>query len=269
MKSTPFSFEFELKFMKFEVLTIFPEIIECYIKHGVVGKALNKGIAEVKIYNLRDFTSDKHKKVDDYPYGGGAGMVMQIEPFYKAIMHVKEDKKPKKLLLLSPQGRKFTQKLAQEFIEENKGMVLICGRYEGIDERVKAFVDEEVSVGDYVLSGGELAALVIIDSIVRLIPGALGDELSAVEDSFMKGLLDYPHYTRPEDFKGMKVPEVLLSGDHKKIALWRKRQALKNTLKNRPDLLKNLSRDDMKILKELCSEINKKILEGVYEPVNN
>ncbi|WP_353684846.1 tRNA (guanosine(37)-N1)-methyltransferase TrmD [Thermodesulfovibrio sp. 3907-1M] len=255
--------------MKFEVLTIFPEIIECYIKHGVLGKALNKGIVEVKVYNLRDFTSDKHKKVDDYPYGGGAGMVMQIEPFYNAIMHLKADEKPRKLVLLSPQGRKFTQKLAQKFMEESKAMVLICGRYEGIDERVKAFVDEEVSIGDYVLSGGELAALVIIDSVVRLIPGALGDELSAVEDSFMKGFLDYPHYTRPEDFKGMKVPEVLLSGDHKKIALWRKRQALKNTLKNRPDLLKNLSPEDMRILKELCSEINKKILEGVHESVNN
>uniref|UniRef100_A0A7C4EKT1 tRNA (guanine-N(1)-)-methyltransferase n=1 Tax=Thermodesulfovibrio aggregans TaxID=86166 RepID=A0A7C4EKT1_9BACT len=255
--------------MRFEVLTIFPEVIECYLKHGVLGRALNKGIAEVKIHNLRDFTTDKHKKVDDYPYGGGAGMVMQIEPFYNALTHIKSDHVPRKVILLSPQGRRFNQTIAQEFYRKDKMLTLICGRYEGIDERVKAFVDEEISIGDYVLSGGELAALVIIDSIVRLIPGALGDELSAEEDSFMRGFLDYPHYTRPEEFKGMKVPEILLSGNHKKIALWRKKEALKNTLKNRPDLLKNLSSEEMKILKELCSEINKKILEGVHEPVNN
>lgn len=255
--------------MKFEVLTIFPEVIECYLKHGVVGRALNKGIAEVKVYNLRDFTTDRHRKVDDYPYGGGAGMVMQIEPFYNALRHIKSDGIPRKVILLSPQGRRFTQRIAKEFYKEEKTLTLICGRYEGIDERIKAFVDEEISIGDYVLSGGELAALVIIDSVVRLIPGALGDELSAEEDSFMKGFLDYPHYTRPEEFEGMRVPDILLSGDHKKIALWRKKEALRNTLKNRPDLLKNLSAEDMKILKELCSEINKKILEGVHEPVNN
>lgn len=255
--------------MKFEILTIFPEVIECYIKHGVIRKALEKGIAEVKIYNLRDYTRDKHKKVDDYPYGGGAGMVMQIEPFYNALNYIKKDMKPRKVILLSPQGLRFTQKVAKEFLEEGKGIVLICGRYEGIDERIKTLIDEEISIGDYVLSGGELPALVIIDSILRLLPGALGDDLSAKEDSFMKGLLDYPHYTRPDDFKGMRVPEVLLSGDHKKIALWKKKEALRNTLRSRPDLLKNLSTEDMKILKELCSEINKKFLEGFHEPVNH
>lgn len=255
--------------MKFEVLTIFPEVIECYIKHGVVGKALEKGIAEVKIYNLRNYTKDKHKKVDDYSYGGGVGMVMQIEPFYNALVQIKEDQKPKKVILLSPHGRRFSQKVAKQFLEENKGIVLVCGRYEGIDARIKFFIDEEISIGDYVLSGGELPALVIIDSILRLMPGALGDDLSAREDSFMKDLLDYPHYTRPDEFKGIRVPEVLLSGDHKKIAYWRRKESLRITLNSRPDLLKNLSTEDMKILKELCSEINKEILEGFHEPVNN
>lgn len=253
---------------KFEVLTIFPELIECYLSFGVLGKALKKGLAEVKVYNLRDFTSEKHKKVDDYPYGGGAGMVMQIEPFYNAIMHIKSDGQPRKVILLSPQGKRFNQAVAQDFYKEEKGLVFICGRYEGIDERVKAFVDEEVSIGDYVLSGGELAALVIIETVVRLIPGALTDA-SVKEDSFMKGYLDYPHYTRPEEFKGMKVPEVLLSGNHKKIELWRKKEALRKTLILRPDLLKNLSPQELRILKELCSEINTKILEGADESVNN
>ncbi|ACI20613.1 MULTISPECIES: tRNA (guanosine(37)-N1)-methyltransferase TrmD [Thermodesulfovibrio] len=255
--------------MIFEVLTIFPEFIECYLKHGIVGRALNRGIAQVKVYNLRDFTTDKHKKVDDYPYGGGAGMVMQIEPFSNAIKHIKSDGKKRKIILLSPQGKRFNQKLALEFTREEAVLTFICGRYEGIDERIKSFIDEEISIGDYVLSGGELPALVIIDSIVRLLPGALGDELSSEEDSFMKGFLDYPHYTRPEEFEGMRVPEILLSGDHKKIALWRRREALRTTFQKRPDLLKNLSQEDMKILKELCSEINKKILEDAHEPVNN
>lgn len=255
--------------MKFEILTIFPEVIECYIKHGIVGKALEKGIAEVKIYNLRNYTRDKHKKVDDYPYGGGVGMVMQIEPFYNALKQIKKDQKPKKVILLSPQGRRFSQKVAKKFLEEGKGIVLMCGRYEGIDDRIKFFIDEEISIGDYVLSGGELPALVIIDSILRLLPGALGDDLSAREDSFMKDLLDYPHYTRPDEFKGIRVPEVLLSGDHKKVAFWRRKEGLRITLNSRPDLLKNLSTEDMKILKELCSEINKEILEGFHEPVNH
>ncbi|MDI1471393.1 MAG: tRNA (guanosine(37)-N1)-methyltransferase TrmD [Thermodesulfovibrio sp.] len=254
---------------KFDVLTIFPELIECYLKYGVLGKALKKGLAEVKIYNLRDYTSDKHRKVDDYAYGGGAGMVMQIEPFYNAIKHLKSNSNPKKFILLSPQGRRFNQKVAQDFYENQKELVLICGRYEGIDERVKLFIDDEISIGDYVLSGGELAALVIIESVVRLIPEALGDELSAKEDSFMKGFLDYPQYTRPEEFEGMKVPEVLLSGNHKKIELWRKTEAIRKTLIQRPDLLKNLSNDELRILKELCSEINRKILEGENEPVNH
>ncbi len=253
----------------FEVLTIFPEVFDCYIRYGVIARALNKRVAQLKVYNLRDFTTDKHKKVDDYPYGGGAGMVMQIEPFYNALEHLKSDGKPRKVILLSPQGKRFNQEVARQFYEEGRVITLICGRYEGVDERVKAFIDEEISIGDYVLSGGELPALVIIDSIVRLIPGALGDEQSAKEDSFMKGFLDYPHYTRPEEFEGMKVPEVLLSGDHKKIALWRKKEALKNTFQRRPDLLKNLSQEDMKILTELCSEINKKILEVADEPANN
>lgn len=255
--------------MQFDVLTIFPEIIECYLKYGVVGRILNKGLAKVNLYNIRDFSSDKHKKVDDYPYGGGAGMVMQIEPMYNAINHIKSDGKKRKVVLLSPQGRRFNQQAAQEFLNDGKALLLICGRYEGIDERIKYLIDEEISIGDYVLSGGELPALVIIDSIVRLIPGALGDEMSAKEDSFSRKFLDYPQYTRPEEFNGMRVPNVLLSGNHRKIELWRRKESLRNTLFRRPDLLKNLTKDDFKILKELCSEINKKILEGSDESVNN
>lgn len=255
--------------MQFDVLTIFPEIIECYLKYGVVGRILNKGLAKVNLYNIRDFSTDKHKKVDDYPYGGGAGMVMQIEPMYNAINHIKSDGKKRKVVLLSPQGRRFNQQAAQEFLNDGKALLLICGRYEGIDERIKYLIDEEISIGDYVLSGGELPALVIIDSIVRLIPGALGDEMSAREDSFSRKFLDYPQYTRPKEFNGMRVPNVLLSGNHRKIELWRRKESLRNTLFRRPDLLKNLTKDDFKILKELCSEINKKILEGSDESVNN
>lgn len=255
--------------MQFEVLTLFPEVIDCYTKFGVVGRALKREVAKVRVYNIRDFSTDKHRKVDDYPYGGGAGMVMEIEPIFNALSTLKSDQKPRKVLLLSPQGRHFNQKLARDLANEAMTLTLICGRYEGIDERVKFLIDEEISIGDYVLSGGELAALVIIDSIVRLIPGALGDERSPIEDSFMNGLLDYPHYTRPENFMDMKVPEILLSGDHGKISLWRRKEALRRTLLRRPELLKDLSESDLKILKELCSEINKKILEGQNEPVNH
>lgn len=255
--------------MQFEVLTLFPEVIDCYTKFGVVGRALKREVAKVRVYNIRDFSTDKHRKVDDYPYGGGAGMVMEIEPIFNALSTLKSDQKPRKVLLLSPQGRHFNQKLARDLANEAMTLTLICGRYEGIDERVKFLIDEEISIGDYVLSGGELAALVIIDSIVRLIPGALGDERSPIEDSFMNGLLDYPHYTRPENFMDMKVPEILLSGDHGKISLWRRKEALRRTLLRRPELLKDLSDSDLKILKELCSEINKKILEGQNEPVNH
>lgn len=255
--------------MQFEVLTLFPEVIDCYTKFGVVGRALKREVAKVRVFNIRDFSTDKHRKVDDYPYGGGAGMVMEIEPIFNALSTLKSDRKPRKVLLLSPQGRHFNQKLARDFANEAMTLTLICGRYEGIDERVKFLIDEEISIGDYVLSGGELAALVIIDSIVRLIPGALGDQRSPIEDSFMNGLLDYPHYTRPENFMGMKVPEILLSGDHGKISLWRRKEALRRTLLRRPELLKDLSESDLKILKELCSEINKKILEGQNEPVNH
>lgn len=253
----------------FDVLTIFPEIFDCYLKFGIVGKAIERKLAEVKVYNLRSFTLNKHKKIDDYPYGGGSGMVMQIEPIYRAINEIKGDGLPRKAILLTPQGRLFNQTIAQSMVESKERFLLICGRYEGVDERVKNFIDEELSVGDYILSGGELAALVIIDSIVRLIPGALGDELSAKEESFMKGLLDYPQYTRPEEFMGMKVPQTLLSGNHAEIRKWRMKQSLKITLQRRPELLKNLSSEQIKIFKELCSEINKKILEEADESTNN
>lgn len=255
--------------MEFEVLSLFPEIFECYTKFGVIGRAVRREIVKLRVLNIRDFTYDKHRKVDDYPYGGGAGMVLEIEPIYNALNFLRKDSKERIVLLLTPEGNRFTQKRARELASLDRTVTLICGRYEGIDERVKALVDEEISIGDYVLSGGELAALVIIDTVVRLLPGTLGDERSPREDSFMDGLLDYPHYTRPEVFLDMRVPEVLLSGDHQKINLWRRKEALRRTFYRRPELLKNLSDIDFRLLKELCFEINQKILEGRDESTNH
>lgn len=222
---------------------------------GIVGRAQGLGLVQTSAHNLRDFTSDKHRSVDDYPYGGGPGMLLKAEPILKAVRSLSPTSETK-IILLSPQGQKFTQKLAEKLSLE-KHLIFICGRYKGVDERVKiALITDEISIGDYILSGGELAALVIIDAIVRLIPGAITDYQSAQYDSFEDGFLDCPHYTRPAEFEGLKVPEVLLSGDPKKIKKWQRLEAIKRTFQKRPDLLENailsiLSEDEMEFIKSL------------------
>ncbi|MBI5195960.1 MAG: tRNA (guanosine(37)-N1)-methyltransferase TrmD [Nitrospirae bacterium] len=240
--------------MKCDILTLFPDIITAYLNESILKRAQEKHLLEIKVYNIRDFASGKHKVVDDYPFGGGAGMVIKAEPLFKAVDHLKKDDVKRKVILLSPQGKPFTQTKAEELSKEIARLVFICGKYEGIDERVTtSLVDEEISVGDYVLTGGELAALIVIDASARLIPGALGDARSAEEESFSWGLLDYPHFTRPGEFEGMKVPEVLISGNHKEIWLWRRKEALRKTLKIRPDLIEKIQLTD--IDKFLISEI--------------
>jgi tRNA (guanine37-N1)-methyltransferase len=240
--------------LSFDVITLLPDIFYAYLKESILKRAIQKGLLDVKIYNLRDFAKDKHKTVDDYPYGGGSGMVMKIEPIYNAIKKIKEDGLERLVIMLSPQGKTYNQDIAEELLKINKRILLLCGRYEGIDERVREFlVDEEISIGDYILTGGELPALVIIDSITRLVPGVVGDEQSIKKESFTWGILDYPHYTRPPEFMGMKVPEVLLSGNHKEIERWRRKEALRRTLQKRPDLLKKieLTEQDKRLLEEL------------------
>lgn len=243
--------------MKCDVLTLFPDIINAYLRESIIKRAQEKNILEVRVYNIRDFTLDKHKRVDDYPFGGGPGMVLKPEPLFNAVNFLKKDNEPRRIILLSPQGKPFNQSLAEEFSREKRRLVFVCGRYEGIDERVRiSLVDEEISIGDYIMTGGELAALVIIDASVRLIQGALGDESSVEEESFSWGLLDYPHYTRPREFMGLKVPDVLISGNHREIWLWRRKEAIKKTLKARPDILKKiqLTDEDKKILSEVEEE---------------
>ncbi len=243
--------------MKCDVLTLFPDVITAYLNESILKRAQKKKLLEVKVYNIREFASDKHKTVDDYSFGGGSGMVIKPEPLFKAIDFIKKDNVPRRIILLSPQGRLFNQLLAEEFSKEKRRLVFICGRYEGIDERVKmSLADDEISIGDYVMTGGELAASVIIDASTRLIKGALGNERSVEEESFSWGLLDYPHYTRPREFQGLSVPEVLVSGNHREIWLWRRKEALKKTLKVRPDLIKEaqLTDDDKKLISEIKKE---------------
>ncbi len=220
--------------LRFDVLTIFPEIFIYPLKYGVLGKGIEKGIIEVSPRNIRDFAKGKHRVTDDYPYGGGSGMVMKPEPIVSAIEALKSDDTT--VILLDPAGEKFDQKLAFELAKLSH-IILVCGRYEGVDERVRFFVDREISVGDYILSGGEFAALIIIDAVSRLVPGVLGNTSSILSDSFVNGLLSYPLYTRPRDFRGLKVPDVLISGDHKKIEIWRKTKAEERTERKRPDIL--------------------------------
>ncbi len=221
----------------FDIVTIFPQVILSYVQESILKRASKMGLLDVKTYNLRDYTTDRHKSVDDYPYGGGPGMVMKVEPIYNAVKAIKADGKERMVIMTSPQGKVFSQEMASELARCQKRFIILCGRYEGIDERVKELlVDEELSIGDYVLTGGELAALIIIDSLTRLIPGVLGDADSAQQDSFSEGLLDYPHYTRPPEFMGLKVPEVLFSGNHREIQAWRAQESLRRTLKRRPDL---------------------------------
>jgi len=232
--------------LKFTVITIFPHMLDSALGHSILKKAQEKGLIEVEQVDLRAYTHDRHHVTDDSPYGGGQGMVMKPEPLAAAIEDARRKNAKARIVLLAPQGRVFNQSAAARLANE-KEIVLICGRYEGIDERVKAFVNEELSIGDYTLSGGEPAANVVIDAVARLIPGVLGNENSPAEDSFSDGLLEYPQYTRPEDFRGMKVPEILLSGDHEKIKQWRREQSVMLTRERRPDLLTN---SDFKISKK-------------------
>jgi tRNA (guanine37-N1)-methyltransferase len=242
--------------MVFDILTIFPEIFRSPLSESLMKKALDKGILQVRIWNLRDFTEDKHRTTDDYPYGGGAGMVMKAEPIFRAVEEIKTNDPKARTLLLTPQGERFHQGLARG-LSEQKHWILICGRYEGLDERVRlGVVDREISIGDYVLNGGEIPALVFLEVISRYVPGFLGSEQSVEEETFSDGLLEYPHYTRPPVIRGMEVPEVLLSGNHAEIKRWRRRESLKRTYLRRPDLLEraDLSEEDLEYLAQLKNQ---------------
>ncbi len=238
--------------LKIQILTLFPRMVEAPLAESILGKAQQKGFVEIRVSDIRDFAKDKHRVVDDTPYGGGAGMVMKPEPLVAAIEDARTRRPGAHVVLMSPRGKPFDQKAAER-LHARGNLVLVCGRYEGVDERVSAFVDEELSVGDFVLTGGEFAALCVVDSVARLEPGVLGNVTSAGSESFQDGRLEYPQYTRPPEFRGMKIPEVLLSGDHQKIARWRRAMSLKITRERRPDLLQKLplSTEDMKLLGEL------------------
>lgn len=242
---------------KFGIITIFPDMVKGYLGCSILKRAIEKGIISVEVYNLRDYATDKHKTVDDYPYGGGPGMVMKPEPFYRAVEDLWPVRESRRIIMLSPRGRVFSQGIAREIAEDARVPVFLCGRYEAIDERVRDHLaDEEISIGDYVLTGGELPALVIIDAVSRLLPDVLGDDQSAEDESFSKGLLDCPHFTRPEEFRGMHVPKVLLSGNHEEIRKWRKQQSLRSTLQIRPELLKTytLSDEEKMLIQQIKEE---------------
>lgn len=252
--------------MKCDILTLFPEMVSPVLQQSILKKAQEKRLLEVRVHNLRDYLSDRHKVADDCPYGGGPGMVLKPEPFFMAVEKLEKDPEGVRLILTTPRGKLFDQKMGHMLSRESRRIAFLCGHYEGIDERVRTGLPvEEVSIGDYILTGGELAALVMIDASVRLIPGVVGDPSSLEEESFSEGdaqggcLLDYPHYTRPVEFKGMRVPSVLLSGDHKAIRLWRRKQSLRLTVEKRPDLLQKarLTDEDRGILVEVRKELTR------------
>jgi len=222
--------------MKIFIITLFPEMFEGPFAHSMIWKAQDKKLADIKLVNLRDYGIGPRKTVDDTPYGGGAGMVLRVEPIFAAVESIKEDEPDAKVLLMTPRGKQFVQKDAQQLSKE-KAIILLCGHYEGFDERIMSLVDHEISMGDFVLTGGEIPAMAVVDSIVRLIPGVLGDETSAHDESFSHGLLEYPQYTRPDEWRGEKVPNELKSGHHAEIAKWRKAQSVEKTKQNRPELL--------------------------------
>jgi tRNA (guanine37-N1)-methyltransferase len=225
--------------MQFDIVTVLPEYFDSPLRQGVIGRAVTERHLEIRVHALRDFTTDRHRKVDDVPYGGGGGMVLKAEPLSRAVEAIRErfPVEPSRTVLLSPQGRRLDQSLAASLTRYRR-LILISGRYEGVDQRfIDLCVEDEISVGDYVLSGGDAAALVLVEAVGRLLPGVLGNEASAGKDSFQDGLLDAPRYTRPEEFRGMRVPDVLLSGHHERIEAWRRRKALENTQRKRPDLL--------------------------------
>jgi tRNA (guanine37-N1)-methyltransferase len=239
--------------MRFDILTLFPEMFCSPFQESILARAIEKGLIEVRTINIRDFALDKHRVVDDTPYGGGQGMVMKVEPIARAIEQVKSEDPSAWTIYLTPDGKRLNQEIVRKLASQTH-LLLLCGRYEGVDERVRElFIDEEISIGDYVLTGGELAAMILIDAVSRLLPEVLGSDRSAEEDSFFHSLLEYPQYTRPSSFRGHDVPEVLLSGNHQAIALWRRREALKRTWMRRPDLLNKapLSEEDKKFLEEI------------------
>jgi len=245
--------------MQFEVFTLLPEVFPPYLESSILQRARQRGLIEVRMHNIRDYTLDKHHTTDDIPYGGGGGMVMKPEPIFYAVESVLGPKPDCPIILLTPQGHVFNQRMAAQISLYEK-IALICGRYEGIDERIRRhLVTDEISIGDYVLTGGEIPALILIDAISRFIPGVLGDPDGAMDDSHASGLLEYPHYTRPPEFRGWTVPEVLLSGDHAKINQWRREQSLRHTLERRPDLLD----------KAQLSEADKKLLERIKKQNSN
>lgn len=239
--------------MKFDILTLFPAMFCGPFDESIIRRGKDKQLIDITLHNIRDYAMDKHQTADDAPYGGGAGMVMKVEPLSSCIETVKKQQPSSTVVMTSPRGRRFTHRIASE-LASLPGLIIICGRYEGIDERIRdLYVDDDISLGDFVLSGGELAAMTIVDAVTRLIPGVLGSGKSAETDSFCDGLLEYPHYTRPPEFKGLKVPDVLLSGNHEVIRKWRRRESLRTTRTLRPDLLDRieLTREDRKFLAEM------------------
>ncbi len=243
--------------MKVDIITIFPGMVGGPLAEGIVGRAIDRGLLDVRVHDLRDHTTDRHRVVDDVPFGGGPGMVLKPEPLFAAVEHIRAKRgTPSAVILTSPDGERLTHAVAER-LSALEHIVVLCGRYEGVDERVRtSLATETLSIGDYVVSGGELPALVIVDAVARFIPGVVGDEKSVARDTFARGLLDYPQYTRPAEFRGMSVPPVLLSGHHAEIEKWRRREALKRTLERRPELLSDvaLDADDKALLKELLEE---------------
>ena len=238
--------------IRFDIITLFPRMFDSPLQESLLQKARDRGLIEIVVHDLRTWTEDRHRTADDTAYGGGAGMVMKVGPIVKAIESIRKAPDTSRAVLLTPQGKPFSQDVASRLSSYNQ-LVFVCGRYEGVDERVLSFVDDEVSIGDFILSGGEIAALVVIDAVSRLVPGVVGDEASVREDTFSSGLLKYPQYTRPPSFRDLGVPEVLMSGDHEKIRRWRRQEALKKTLQRRPDLLDKagLSDKDTAFLKSI------------------
>ncbi len=243
--------------MQCEILTLFPEMVGHVASHSIVKRAQDKGLVSIRVHNIRDFSHDRHRVADDAPYGGGSGMIMKAEPIFRAVDALGQERSQLRIIVPSPQGLPFTQRLAEELSQESRRLVWICGHYEGIDERVLIRLKpEEVSLGDYVLTGGELPALVMIDAAVRLVPGVVGDPASVEQDSFSQPLLDFPHYTKPHTVRGCQVPDVLLSGNHEAIRRWRRKEALRNTYGKRPDLLRqeSLTQEDQRLLSDISQE---------------
>jgi tRNA (guanine37-N1)-methyltransferase len=229
--------------VQFDIITLFPSMFESPLREGIISKAQKKGLIDIRVHDLREYTEDRHRTADDTPYGGGAGMVMKAEPIVGAIEAIKLPTGNTRTVFLTPQGVLLKQERAKKLSTYSQ-LIILCGRYEGVDERVLSFVDEEISIGDFVLTGGEIAAMAVLDVVARLVPGVVGDAASVSEDTFSNSLLKYPQYTRPDDFRGLSVPEILLSGDHKKIAEWRSAESLKRTLKRRPDLIEKADLTD-------------------------